>query len=123
MLLCYTLNSVKLGRILLAGLAPLFSLSAVAAGWMTSASAPADHVTAASFAHSLPRLLSVVEFVLAGVDQAQEHLSPEHRTPHAAVFSLEALVSTPFQGSLWLVGSLYSVDLHQRRHAYAPLRC
>ena len=114
---------MKLGRILLAGLAPLFSLSAVAAGWMTNAAAPTDHVTAASFAQSLPRLLSVVEFVLAGVDQAQDHATPQHRAPHAAVYSLEALVSTPFQGSLWLVGSQYSVNLLQRRHSSAPLRC
>jgi hypothetical protein len=115
---------VKLGRIILAGLAPLFSLSAVAAGWMTGtgAVAPAGHITAASFAHSLPRLLSVVPYVLAA-DQAQAHPSPEPRNSYAAVLSLEALFATPLQGSLWLVGSLFSISLLYRRHSFAPLRC
>jgi len=115
---------VKLGRIILAGLAPLFSLSAVAAGWMTGTTPAApEQITAASFAHSLPRLLSVVPYVLAGADQAADHQTADHGRTHAALFSLEALFATPLEGSLWLLASLFSISLLYRRHAYAPLRC
>jgi hypothetical protein len=116
---------VKLGRIILAGLAPLFSLSAVAAGWMTgnASAAPTGQITAASFAHSLPRLLSVVPYVLAGADQTADHQTTDHGRTHAALFSLEALFATPLEGSLWLLASLFSISLLYRRHACVPLRC
>ena len=113
---------MKLGRIILAGLAPLFSLSAVAAGWMTGTTT-ATSTGQVALAQSLPRLLSAVPYVLAGVEQSPVRTPSEGRGAHSVLLSLDALAFTPFEGSLWLLASLFSINLLYRTHAFAPLRC
>jgi hypothetical protein len=71
----------------------------------------------------LPRLLSVVPFVLTAADQAPARPSAQQRGTHSWLLSLDALASTPYQSSLWLVASALGVSLYFRRHTFAPLRC
>jgi hypothetical protein len=115
---------MRLGRIILAGLAPFFGLSAIAAGWMTGTgpSLSSGQIAGSFLAGSLPHLLSVVPFAIA-VDQSPARPSPHQPGSHSFFLSLKALASTPFQSSLWLLASALGVNLFFRRHACAPLRC
>jgi len=114
-----------LRRIILAGLAPFFSLTALAAGWVTGADAGllAGQITGSFLANSLPRLLSVVPFALATAEHSPARPSPQQRGTHSFLLSLHALASTPFESSLWLLASVVGVNLFFRRHTFAPLRC
>jgi hypothetical protein len=114
-----------LRRIILAGLAPFFSLTALAAGWVTGANAGllASQITGSFLANSLPRLLSVVPFAIATADHLPARPSTQQRGTHSFLLSLNALASTPFESSLWLLASVVGVSFFFRRHTFAPLRC
>jgi hypothetical protein len=115
---------VRLGRIILAGLAPFFSLSAMAAGWMTGTDPglSSGQIAGSLLTSSLPHLLSVVPFAIAA-DQAPARPLPPQPGTHSFFLSLSALSTTPFQSSLCLLASAIGVNLFFRRHACAPLRC
>jgi len=114
-----------LRRIILVGLAPFFSLTALAAGWVTGADAGvlAGQITGSFLANSLPRLLSVVPFAIATTEHSPAQPSPQQRGTHSFLLSLQALASTPFESSLWLLASILGVNIFFRRHTFAPLRC
>jgi hypothetical protein len=50
-------------------------------------------------------------------------VAPAQRPASRAALSLEALSATPFRSSLYLVSSVTAVNLLQRRHQRALLRC
>jgi hypothetical protein len=107
---------MRLGRIILAGLAPLVSLSAFAASWIP------DAIHSKSPQHVAPTD-SLLRAAVPVLISAGESAAPrENSAPHARL-TLQALTTTPFRSSLWLVASLVAVDLLVRRHQRALLRC
>ena len=112
---------MRLGRIILAGLAPLVGLSAFGAGMVTDA-IPSKSAQQLAPADSLPQLLQAVAPML--ISGHEPGPAPSFDAPAArAVLALRALAATPFRGSLWLLSSLLAVDLLARRHQRALLRC
>lgn len=110
---------MRFGRLILAGLAPLFSLPAFAAGWIPGAVASRSAQMAP--ADSLSGLLAtVVPLLVSPVDSVSARL-PGNGAAHA-ILALEALRATPFAGSLWLLASLAAVNLFLRRHPRRLLR-
>jgi hypothetical protein len=106
---------------MLAGLAPLVGLSALAAAMVTGFDLRA--VSRPSSPDSLPRLLyPVVTFLLSAADDVAT-VAPAQRPAPKATLALEALSSTPLRRSLYLVASVLAVNLLQRRHQRALLRC
>jgi hypothetical protein len=104
---------MRLGRIILAGLAPLVNLSALVPGLAPSILLlkSAHHAAAAD---SAPSLLQA-PLLISAAEHTSVSSSLDYRAPHAIV----AL----FRSSLWLVASLVAVDLLVRRHQRALLRC
>jgi hypothetical protein len=73
-------------------------------------------------ADSLPRFLAVVSFVVSSAEHSPAQ-GTEHAKSHAQLLSLEALSTTPYQGSVWLLSSGLGISFLFRRHAFAQLRC
>jgi hypothetical protein len=113
---------MRLGRIILAGLAPLVSLSAFAAGFVPDSYVPSRSAQQLSAADSMPRLFEAVVPLLISAAESASTAPLESRTVHA-VFTLEALTATPFRHSLWLLASVVAVDFFQRKHQSSLLRC
>lgn len=113
---------MRLGRIIVAGLAPLISLSALV---MAVAGEPG--VSSASNFHpsadSLARLLRSVVHLVAPAAENASVSAPSGRPSPQAVLSFSALVATPFRHSLWMLEKRVAVDLFARLHQRAPLRC
>jgi hypothetical protein len=112
---------MRLGRIMLAGLAPLVGLSALAAAMVTSFETLS--VSRPATVNSLPRMWHpVVSFLLSAAEDVAT-VAPAQRPAPRAALSLEALSGTPLRSSLYLVASLIAVNLLQRRHQRTLLRC
>src|SRR5712692_9219579 len=109
---------MRLGRIILASLAPLVSFSAFAGALIPDAipSKSAQQVAPADLL-----LRAVVPLLISAAESASA--APLENSTHHAILTLQALTSTPFRSSLWLVASLVAVDLVLRRHQRALLRC
>ncbi len=103
---------MRFGRIILA------SLTALAASYSFAQTMPRP--VAAS--ESLPRLLQIVMPMFVSAAESTS-ATPSVASASHAEFALAALVRTPLSGSLCLVSSLAAVDLGQRRHQRALLRC
>jgi len=101
---------VRLGRLILASLTALAAYS-----YAQAAPRPAS-------AHDSLRVLQAVVPLLA---HAADSIStaPAPNAPAHAVFTLDALRSTPLAGSLFLLASLIAIDLIARRHTPKSLRC
>lgn len=104
---------MRLGRIILAGLAPLVSLSALAAAY-PDAYFPSQSARQMATADSLPRLFQAVVPLL---------ICAAESTSTAALQSSSAHTLLNLEAPLWLLGSRVAVDLHARRHQRAFLRC
>ncbi len=113
---------MRLGRIILAGLAPLVSLSAFAAGFVPDFHAPSKSAQQLAMADSLPRLFQAVVPLLISAAESVSAAPLVNRTAHA-IFTLDVLTATPFRGSLWLLSSLAAVNFLRRRHQPLLLRC
>jgi hypothetical protein len=112
---------MRLGRIMLAGLAPLVGLSALAAAMVTSFETLSVSQPAA--VNSLPRIWHpVVSFLLSAAEDIAT-VAPAQRPAPRAALGLEALSLTPLRSSLCLVASVIAVNLLLRRHQRALLRC
>jgi hypothetical protein len=109
---------VRLGRIILAALAPLLSLPALAGD---VARQDVSRPTAADSRAGLLRSMAL--FAVSAAESGCP--APAQAGPAAqAVFALEALlVATHFKHSLWLVASVAAFDLLGRQHRRALLRC
>ncbi len=111
---------MRFGRvIILAGLAPLLSLSVVAAVVSTTAQ-PAEQAqpgkrTLVDFLRSVAILVTPAES--ATVSNASPQASPQ------AVLALHALAATPLRHSLWMLASAAAATLPARLPQRAPLRC
>jgi hypothetical protein len=115
---------MRLRRTILLGLGPLLSL------WAMTAHAASD--TAARLMTGTPeqrlaaepfdRLLHpVVSFLILASSQGP---AAGHRiAPSRETLSLDALQSTPFGHSLWLVRGIDASDLHARRNRRPIQRC
>ena len=106
--------AMRFGRIILASLTAL-----VACSYAQGAPSSAGEVTRTD---SLPRLLHTVVPMLVG---AADSVSPAPiaRSAAQALLTLEALAATPLSGALYLVASLFAVNVILRRHQRALLRC
>lgn len=103
----------------MAGLAPLVSLSALAAGWMAY-----PHARISS--HSSQQMAAAVFQAVAPlfISASDSTSSASLQNSHAHDFlNLQALIATPFSGSLYLLASFAAVDLLARRHQSPLLRC
>ncbi len=106
---------------ILAGLAPLVGLSALAAAMVTGFDIRA--VSHPASTDSLPRLLHpVVTFLLSAAEEIAT-VAPSQRPAPKAALALQALSTTPLRRSLYLVSSVFAVNLSERRHERIPLRC
>jgi hypothetical protein len=111
---------MRLGRMMLAGLAPLVGLSALAAAMVTGFDIRAVSSPASD---SVPRLLHpVVTFPLSAAEDIATVAPSQHPAPKATL-ALAALSATPLRHSLHLVASVFAVNLLQRRHQRTLLRC
>jgi len=110
---------MRLGRIILAGLAPLVNLSALVPGLAPGIIPfkPAHHSAVA-----ISACILVIPLLTSPSEGAFVSSSLDHRAPHA-ILTLGALSATPFRSSLWLVTSLVAVNLILRRHQRKLLRC
>jgi hypothetical protein len=113
---------MRLGRIILAGLAPLVSLSAFAAGFVPDSYSPSKSAQQLTSADSMSRLFQAVVPLLISAAESASAAPLESRTAHA-VFTLEALTSTLFRHSLWLLASGVAVNFFHRGHQTTLLRC
>ena len=111
---------MRFRRSILAGLAPLLSLSALVA---TMAATPGDAAGLRPDPNSLVRFLrSVAQFVAPDAEHASIAASPARTSPRA-VLDFAALAQTPLAHSVWMVETPPAVNLIARRHLRAPLRC
>lgn len=113
---------MRLGRIFLAGLAPLISLSALVTAMAAGPGVPkaAAQEQSAKFLTAL--LGTVAPFIVA--DHEIEPVSvARHSASPQAVLEFTALAATPLRRSLWLLASILAIPLYSRRHLPAPLRC
>jgi hypothetical protein len=103
---------MRFGRILLASLTALVACS-------YAQGAPAS---AREFARtdSLRLLRAVVPLFVSAAESVAP--APVRNSPHA-VLTLGALAATPLSGALYLVASLFAVNVLIRRHQRALLRC
>jgi hypothetical protein len=108
---------MRIGRIILAGLAPLVSLSALAAH---IAANPQTQERQVASPDVLSHFLHAASPFIAPADTASA--TPADPSPQA-VFALEALTPTPLGGALCLVASAAALLLHKRRHLRIFLRC
>jgi hypothetical protein len=100
---------MRFGRLLLAGLTALAAYS-----YAQTAPKPAAHESFRLFQAVVPLLAHAADSISsAPVIQSTAH----------AVFSLDALAATPLCGSLFLVASLFAINLLLRRHPRNLLRC
>jgi len=113
---------MRLRRIILAGLAPLVSLSAFAAGFVLDSHVPSNSAQQLATADSMPRLFQAVVPLLISAAESASPAPLESRAAHA-VLALDALTATPFRGSLCLLASVMAVDFFHRRHQPTLLRC
>jgi hypothetical protein len=112
---------MRLGRIIVAGLAPLVGLSALTA-YMMAQAAPAESAQQVSSADSLPGLFhAVVPLLMAAADSSPA--GSLERPPAYAMLAFQALAATRLGGSLCLLASLVALDLLARRHTRSLLRC
>lgn len=108
---------MRLRLILLAGLAPLFSLQAMA-------DAPAlPDGSRAQGAISFERLLRSVAQLAAYVPEVSSASAAPERSSPQAVLEFTALSETPFKHSLWMLASLVAIPILSRRHQRVLLRC
>jgi hypothetical protein len=112
---------MRLGRILVAGLAPLIGFSALVL--VASGQSGLHARNPEQGADPLARFLrSVVQLATAPAEFASVSASPERPSPQA-VLAFSALAATAFRHSLWLLASLLAVNFLARRHQRALLRC
>ena len=105
---------MRFGRIIVASLTAL-----VACSYAQGAPSNAGQVTRTD---SLPRLLhTVVPLLVCAAESVSP--APVARSAAHAVLTLEALAATPLSGALYLVASLFAVNVLLRRHQRALLRC
>jgi hypothetical protein len=108
------LGFMRFGRIILASLTALVACSFTHGGPSST-----GEVTRTD---SLPRLLhTVVPLFVSAVESVSP--APVARSSAHAVLTLEALAETPLSGALYLVASLFAVNVVLRRHQRALLRC
>ncbi len=106
---------------MLAGLAPLVGLSALAAAVVTSFETLS--VSRPAAVNSLPRIWHPVVSFLLSASEDIAIVAPSQRPAPRTALSLQALSGTPLRSSLYLVASLIAINLLQRRHQRALLRC
>jgi hypothetical protein len=108
---------MRLGRlILLAGLAPLLTLSAIAAGAPQSGDTEQKPV-------NLARLLRSVALLAVSDTEGSSISVSAHPQYPQAVLALEALAHTPLGHSLWMVERLSSISVIVRPTRPLQLRC
>jgi hypothetical protein len=106
---------MRFGRvILLAGLAPLLSLSAVAS---ILVSAPAEQPGKRSWGELLRSA------VVLAVPEAPVLAAPAVKASPQAVLAIEALAATPLRHSLWMLAPAAGASLPARAPLRSPLRC
>jgi hypothetical protein len=108
-------------RILLVGLAPLISLSALAA----AASAGPEVAAASSSKDGSNVLIGWLRSVVYLAAPAAEYtapVSPEHPSPQA-VLTFAALAGTPYRHSVWLIARAEAVNFAARHRLRTLLRC
>jgi hypothetical protein len=110
---------MRLGRIVIAGLAPLFGLSAFAA---TLISLPENQSAQSRPADPLPHLFASVLTCFAAAEHTARS-TPLCKPAPNALLGLEGLRTSPLGGSLWLVQSSFANDWGERRHQRNTLRC
>ncbi len=104
---------MRFGRIILASLTAL-----VACAYTQGTPSSAGAVTRTD---SLRLLHSVVPLLASAAESVSP--APIVKSAAHAVFTLEALAETPLSGALYLVASLFAVNVLARRHQRALLRC
>jgi hypothetical protein len=104
---------MRFGRIILASLTAL-----VACSYAQGAPSSAGAVTRTD---SLRLLHTVVPLFVCAVESASP--APIVKSAAHAVLTLGALAETPLSGALYLVASLFAVNVLARRHQRALLRC
>ncbi|MEQ1947898.1 MAG: hypothetical protein ABL995_11955 [Bryobacteraceae bacterium] len=115
---------MRFRRTILLGLGPLLSLWAMTAhaacdtAARLMAESPGQQLTVEPLERLLHPVVSL--FILAsGQDVSDAH----HTAPSPAILSLDALHSTAFRSSLYLVRGPIAVDLHARRNLHQIQRC